>query len=40
MLKRWFSMVGAGALAVVLMSAGTSRAQMGGIWGGWGAMSP
>lgn len=40
MLKRWFPMVGAAALAVVLMSAGTSRAQMGGIWGGWGTMSP
>jgi uncharacterized protein (TIGR03000 family) len=40
MLKRYFSVVGAGALLLVLASAGTSHAQMGGFWGGWGTMSP
>jgi len=40
MLKRGFPVVGAAALVLVLVSAGTSRAQMGGFWGGWGTMSP
>ncbi|HWG42882.1 MAG TPA: TIGR03000 domain-containing protein [Gemmataceae bacterium] len=40
MLKRWFPVVSVGALALLLTSAGTSRAQFsGGIFGG-GAMSP
>jgi uncharacterized protein (TIGR03000 family) len=40
MLKRWFPVVGLAAAALVLTSAGVSRAQYGGFWGGWGAMSP
>jgi uncharacterized protein (TIGR03000 family) len=40
MLKRWFPVAGAGALALVLMNAGTCRAQLGGFWGGWGTLSP
>jgi uncharacterized protein (TIGR03000 family) len=40
MLKRGFPVFGAAALVLVLASAGTCRAQMGGFWGGWGTMSP
>ncbi|MGH7169056.1 MAG: TIGR03000 domain-containing protein [Gemmataceae bacterium] len=40
MMKRCFPVVGVAALVLVLASAGTSRAQMGGFWGGWGTMSP
>lgn len=40
MLKRGFPVLGAAALMLVLASAGTSRAQMGGFWGGWGTASP
>jgi uncharacterized protein (TIGR03000 family) len=40
MVKRCFPVVGVAALVLLLTNAGTSRAQMGGFWGGWGAMSP
>jgi uncharacterized protein (TIGR03000 family) len=43
MLKRYFPVVSAAALVLVLASAGSSRAQFfgfGGGWGGWGGMSP
>lgn len=40
MLKRGFPIVGAAAVVLVLASTGSSRAQMGGFWGGWGTMSP
>ncbi|HTU22257.1 MAG TPA: TIGR03000 domain-containing protein [Gemmataceae bacterium] len=40
MMKRCFPVLGTAALVMVLASAGTSRAQMGGFWGGWGTASP
>ena len=40
MLKRWFPVVAVSAFLLVLSSAGTSRAQLGGFWGGWGTLSP
>jgi uncharacterized protein (TIGR03000 family) len=40
MLKRCFPVVALAALGLVLTNPGTSRAQMGGFWGGWGTASP
>jgi uncharacterized protein (TIGR03000 family) len=40
MRKRWFPVVAASAILMMLTSAGVSRAQFGGFWGGWGTMSP